>query len=166
MGKSYLLFILIPLSSFFHLHFDQMNGTWPIWSHYLIDPIIQDPIKRSLLYCHWIKAVIVRSLFWQKNFFSKKIILIKIWQHSHIGDLTSPSPTPPPKFPCGGSKSGDKDIYEVDKFGSVNNLHKPWGLVYIYSTNYSKSLLPLPHLQGYSICASRISSVILKNNLI
>ena len=56
--------------------------------------------------------------------------------------------------------------YMVSKFGSVNNLHKPWGLVYIYSTNYSKSLLPLPHLQGYSICASIISSVIWKNNLI
>ncbi len=42
--------ILIPLSSFFSLQFDQMNGTWPIWSHYPIDPIIRDPIKRSLLY--------------------------------------------------------------------------------------------------------------------
>ncbi len=42
--------ILIPLSSFFYLHFDQTDGTWPIWSHYPIDPNIRDPIKRSLLY--------------------------------------------------------------------------------------------------------------------
>ncbi len=42
--------ILILLSIFFYVHFDQMNGTWPIWSHYPIDPIIWDPIKRSLLY--------------------------------------------------------------------------------------------------------------------
>jgi len=42
--------ILIPLSSLFYLHFDQMGGTWPIWSHYPIDPIIRYPIKRSLLY--------------------------------------------------------------------------------------------------------------------
>ena len=38
--------ILIPLSSLFYLHFDQMGGTWPIWSRYPIDPIIRDPIKR------------------------------------------------------------------------------------------------------------------------
>ena len=41
---------LITLSGFFSLHFDQMDGTLPMWSHYPTDPIIRDPIKRSLLY--------------------------------------------------------------------------------------------------------------------
>jgi hypothetical protein len=48
--------ILIPLSSFFYQHFDQMNGTWPIWSHYPIDPIIRDPIKWSLLYIKYLNS--------------------------------------------------------------------------------------------------------------
>ncbi len=41
---------MIPLTSFFYLLFDQMDGTWAIWSLYPIDPFIRDPIKRSPLY--------------------------------------------------------------------------------------------------------------------
>ena len=42
--------ILITLSRLFYVQFVQMDGTLPIWSHYPIDPIIRDPIKRILLY--------------------------------------------------------------------------------------------------------------------
>jgi hypothetical protein len=62
----------IPLSSFFRLHFDQMNWTWPIWSHYPIDPIIRDPIKRSLLYNFIWNSTTKTLNDWFLTFFSKK----------------------------------------------------------------------------------------------
>jgi hypothetical protein len=66
--------ILIPFSSFF-LTFDQMDGTWSIWSHYPIDSIIWDPIKRSLLYYH---SQVLKLLSWMSTFF------LFIWENINL----------------------------------------------------------------------------------
>ena len=68
---------LITLSGFFSLHFDQMDGTLPIWSHYRNDPIIRDPIKRSLLYyqlvnIQWRKHIRQLSLYYYQSFLAQQ----------------------------------------------------------------------------------------------